>query len=82
MRFVAKQVTKEDGRYLIYFHFPDSATPEQAAAFAKIAPEETGFPETQNHTSNDAAELSGVQEAAPLFRAVTSDGSGQEVSGV
>ncbi|WP_156412939.1 hypothetical protein [Chthonomonas calidirosea] len=32
-----KKVTlKEDGRYLIYYHFPDTATPEETAAFEAL----------------------------------------------
>jgi len=40
MRLSKKQVLKEDGRYLIYYHNPETATPEQTAVFAAIdAPE-------------------------------------------
>jgi hypothetical protein len=31
-----KTVLKEDGRYLVYYHFPDSATLEQAETFAAV----------------------------------------------
>ena len=33
MRYEQKQITKADGRYLVFYHFPDSANPEQAEAF-------------------------------------------------
>lgn len=33
MRYEQKQITKEDGRLLVYYHFPDTATPDQTAAF-------------------------------------------------
>jgi hypothetical protein len=31
-----KRILKEDGRYLLYYHFPESATEEQTATFASI----------------------------------------------
>ena len=37
MRMEKKRILKEDGRYLIYYHFPDTATPEQTGTFAAIA---------------------------------------------
>ena len=38
------QIQKEDGRYLVYYHFPDSATEEQSAVFrsADAAPPAAG----------------------------------------
>ncbi len=33
MDYEKKQIAKEDGRYLIYYHFPETATPDQTAAF-------------------------------------------------
>lgn len=35
MQYEKKQIVKEDGRYLIYYHFPATAGLEQSAAFAK-----------------------------------------------
>jgi len=37
MRMEKKRVLKEDGRYLIYYHFPETATPEQTGTFQAIA---------------------------------------------
>jgi len=31
-----KRILKEDGRYLLYYHFPESATPEQTKAFEAV----------------------------------------------
>lgn len=36
MRVEKKEIAKEDGRYLIYYHFPESATEEQTAVFAAV----------------------------------------------
>lgn len=36
MRMEKKRIVKEDGRSLIYYHFPASANEEQISAFAKI----------------------------------------------
>ena len=33
MIYEKKYVTKEDGRSLVYYHFPDTATEAQTAAF-------------------------------------------------
>jgi len=33
MYYEKKQVTKEDGRCLVFYHFPDTATKDQTAAF-------------------------------------------------
>jgi hypothetical protein len=33
MRYEKKLIQKDDGRYLVYYHFPESASPEQAEAF-------------------------------------------------
>lgn len=35
LRFQKKATTKEDGRSLIYYHFPDTATDSQTQAFNK-----------------------------------------------
>lgn len=39
MQIIKKQITKDDGRLLIYYHFPKSATEEQKAAFEGIEAE-------------------------------------------
>ena len=31
------EITKEDGRYLVYYHFPDSADSEQTEAFQEAS---------------------------------------------
>jgi len=36
MQLEKKQIVKEDGRYLVYFHFPATATEEQTAAFHDV----------------------------------------------
>lgn len=36
MRVEKKQITKEDGRSLIYYHFPATATPEERRVFEEI----------------------------------------------
>ncbi len=36
MQIEKKTIIKEDGRYLVAYHFPDSATPEESAVFAAI----------------------------------------------
>ena len=36
MQLEKKQIEKEDGRYLVYYHFPESATPEENTVFAAI----------------------------------------------
>ena len=33
MNYEKKRITKEDGRYLIFYHFPATANPDQAVAF-------------------------------------------------
>ena len=37
MQMEKKRILKEDGRYLVMYHFPESATPEETAVFAAIA---------------------------------------------
>jgi hypothetical protein len=31
-----KRILKEDGRYLVYYHFPNTATPAESSTFAEI----------------------------------------------
>ncbi len=38
MRLEKKVILKEDGRYLVYYHFPETATAEQSAVFAAVTP--------------------------------------------
>jgi hypothetical protein len=42
MQMEKKRIRKEDGRYLVYYHFPASATPEETAAYGAIEPERPG----------------------------------------
>lgn len=35
MQMKSKEVTKDDGRYLVFYHFPESASPEQTEAFER-----------------------------------------------
>ena len=37
MQMEKKRLLKEDGRYLVLYHFSESATPEETAVFAAIA---------------------------------------------
>lgn len=56
MRMEKKRILKEDGRYLIYYHFPDTATPEQTGTFDAIdASGQTGA-EGGNQASDAAAD--------------------------
>ena len=36
MQIEKKQILKEDGRYLVFYHFAETATPEQTAVFAAV----------------------------------------------
>ena len=36
MRMEKKQILKDDGRYLVYYHFPDSASPDETQVFSEI----------------------------------------------
>lgn len=47
MRMEKKRVLKEDGRYLIYYHFPETATPEQTGTYDQIAPSVTAVGDTE-----------------------------------
>ncbi|HZT41059.1 MAG TPA: hypothetical protein VFA07_02660 [Chthonomonadaceae bacterium] len=47
MRMEKKKVLKEDGRYLIYYHFPETATPEQTGTFNAIAASVTSEGDTE-----------------------------------
>lgn len=38
MRMEKKRILKEDGRYLVYYHFVESATEEQTVAFDAVVP--------------------------------------------
>jgi hypothetical protein len=51
MRMLKKQVLKEDGRYLVYYHSPETATPEQAAAFASVEAEAETVSAPENSVS-------------------------------
>jgi hypothetical protein len=35
MQMKSKEVAKEDGRYLVFYHFPESASAEQTDAFER-----------------------------------------------
>jgi len=55
-----KRIRKEDGRYLIYYHFPESATEEQTAVFTAIRPTAEEGPEAgDSATTEGAAEKGG-----------------------
>lgn len=41
MRMERKQILKDDGRYLVYYHFPDSASPNETDVFNSITEGET-----------------------------------------
>lgn len=47
MVYEKKQIFKEDGRILIFYHFPRSANPEQQSAFKKIEETEVKFDSTK-----------------------------------
>lgn len=50
MRFEKKETVKPDGRYLVYYHFPDTASETQATAFAN-AETEPASPAAQKDVS-------------------------------
>ena len=60
MQMEKKRLLKEDGRYLVTYHFPESATPEESAVFAAItdAPEAGLEPEP-----NEVESLTQAKEA-------------------
>jgi hypothetical protein len=67
MRYEKKQITKEDGRYLVYYHFSESATEEQAAVFRSVEETPPGGsasyatdPVAANLTENSHKEQPGV----------------------
>jgi len=39
MKLEKKQIAKEDGRYLVYYHFSKTATEEQTAVFDSVIAE-------------------------------------------
>ena len=43
MRFLKKTITKEDGRTLHYYHFPESASESQKLAFDAVPTEPITF---------------------------------------
>ena len=57
MNYEKKQITKEDGRTLVYYHFPESASPAQAEAFrsAEQFSAAAGVPANTPAESADAA---------------------------
>jgi hypothetical protein len=54
MRLEKKQIVKEDGRYLVYYHFPDTATPEQTLAFQSAEKTTAASPPAAAGGPNDA----------------------------
>ena len=59
MRLEKKRVLKEDGRYLLYYHFPDTATPEQTGTFEAIeASGQTGAEDGSQTSSPSVARTS------------------------
>lgn len=54
MRMDKKRILKEDGRYLLYYHFPDSATPEQTEAFEAVPAPVIVSGEAEANTDADA----------------------------
>jgi hypothetical protein len=49
IQMLKKQIRKDDGRYLIYYHNPETATPEQTAAFASIEAPAEAVATGKNH---------------------------------
>ena len=41
MQMQKKITLKEDGRFLVYYHFPDTATPEETQAFEAVQEEKS-----------------------------------------
>lgn len=62
MRIEKKQTIKEDGRYLVYYHFPDSASEEQTTAYEEIQ-------------AADQPDLTGTVESAKTLAAENEDKS-------
>ncbi|HZO91600.1 MAG TPA: hypothetical protein VFB38_24980 [Chthonomonadaceae bacterium] len=65
MRMEKKRHLKEDGRYLIYYHFPESASPEQAGTFASLPASVQAGAEGAENASLPPGAAVGSVEAAP-----------------
>ena len=61
MQMQKKRILKEDGRYLVYYHFVESATAEQTAAFAEVVPAEE---EAKSAPAETAATVAATGEGA------------------
>ena len=62
MRMEKKRILKEDGRYLVYYHFPDTASPEETAAFTEIHSVDA---EAEQHLMSDTRPTSPISEEQP-----------------
>ena len=62
MRIDKKEIRKEDGRTLVFYHFPDSATAEQKAAFEAV---ETVAPTTENGEAAASPNTTRVEKDGP-----------------
>ena len=74
MRIEKKQIQKEDGRYLVFYHFPESANDEQTSTFAALSQtEETiSVPTSSVPTSSVPTKQPAMQPAT----ATETDGTG------
>ncbi len=64
MRIEQKKTRKEDGRSLIYYHFPATATPEETAVFAAITSID---PLTEVAAGFTEGSVSGMAETSTVY---------------
>ena len=53
MRVEKKQITKEDERKLVYYHFPETATTEEERVFQEIDAPLEALPQPSPHTTEE-----------------------------
>ena len=60
MQMLKMRVQKEDGRYLVYYHFPESANAEETAVFERIE----AYQEAENATLPPASTTSAASPSS------------------
>ncbi len=55
MQMEKKITTKEDGRFLVYYHFPDTATEEETQVFEGIEEEKEKRRKGEKETEEDSS---------------------------
>ena len=65
MQMQKKITTKEDGRFLVFYHFPDTATEEETRVFEEIEAEKEKRRKGEEETKEIHSSISNQQSVIP-----------------